>query len=138
TVFVFTRSYTSATVWYIPFCFFLLYSLGAIAESVLVVYRRFRLLLGLNVFYTVVFLWLHNGVLGGSLTIDELFLYLLPLLLFKLLVTLAGVHSCLKSPQSKTTEQYTMADIRSLWLHIGIYDVLQRVFTWIDKFAISM
>lgn len=137
-VFVGTRHYTSATDWYIPFWFFLLYTVNAITESILIVYRKYGFLLWVNLAYTIVFLWLHYGVLTGIFSIDNLFYYLLLPLLLKLLITWPKLNSCLKATQAEDVKHYTIAEIRSLWMHIGIYDVLQRVFTWMDKFAISL
>ena len=124
--------------WFVPFGFFLVYSLSAIAESMLIVFRRFSLLLWVNVLYTVLFLLIHTGVLDGSYDIQTVFLYLLCLGLLKLIVTGIRAVTFLKNVAGETDNDYTMADIRSLWMHVGIYDVMQRVFTWIDKFAISL
>src|SRR5690606_26384605 len=64
-VFTWTYSYTADFVWFVPFGFFLVYGLNAIAESMLIVFRQFKLLLWVNVLYTAVFLLLHKGVLDG-------------------------------------------------------------------------
>lgn len=123
---------------YISSLFFLLHCISAIAESVLITGRKFRLLLWVNLLYTVVFLLLHYAVLTGTFDIETLFLYLLLPAGLKLLITGAGAVSFIKSITLSEAERYEKAEVRSLWLHIGIYDVLQRVFTWIDKFVISL
>jgi len=123
---------------FISLLFFLLHSFSAIAESVLITGRRFRLLLWVNLLYTIAFLLLHYGVLTGAYSIESLFLYLLLPAGLKLLVTGAGSVSFMKAQELSAEQEYKKADIRSLWLHIGIYDVLQRVFTWIDKFVILL
>lgn len=136
--FVITRSYSSILPWYIPFAFFMLYALNAITESLLVVFRQFAAMLCINLLYAGVFVWLHFGVLNGQYDIDTLFVLLLLPNVLKLLATavIAGEH--IKRTTATEEQMYTRADIRSLWLHIGIYDVLQKVFSWVDKFAISM
>lgn len=137
-VFVMVRQYTAATTWYIPFSFFLLYCLNAVTESMLIVFRRFGWLLCVNVLYAAVFIWLHLGVLNGTYDIDTLFVLLLLPGVLKLLVTTIVTGESVKRTEAVADDDYTRADIRSLWLHIGIYDVLQRVFSWVDKFAISL
>lgn len=137
---VFTGIYMSKLdiVWFVPFGFFLVYSLTAIAESMLIVFRQFKLLLWVNIGYTILFLLLHSGVLDGSYDIETVFLYLLLLGVVKLFVTGVKAVTSLKSINEVAENDYTMADIRSLWIHVGIYDVMQRVFTWVDKFTISL
>lgn len=129
---------TAAMPIYISSLFFLLHCISAIAESVLITGRKFRLLLWVNLLYTAVFLLLHYAVLTGTFDIETLFLYLLLPAGLKLLITWAGAASFIKTITLSEAEQYEKAEVRSLWLHIGIYDVLQRVFTWIDKFVISL
>lgn len=129
---------TAAMSVYISALFFLLHCCSAIAESVLIAGRKFRLLLWVNLLYTATFLLLHYGVLTGAYDIESLFLYLLAPAGLKLLITGINSFSFTKTTNVPAEQDYTKTDIRSLWLHIGIYDVLQRVFTWIDKFVISI
>lgn len=137
-VFAFIRGEVSNTGRVVPVLFFLLYSVNAIAESMLVVFRKFRFLLIVNVLYTIVFLWLHYGVLCGEYSIYVLFQYLLSPLLLKLVITGWTSLRHIERITEEAENEYTMADIRSLWMHVGIYDVLQKLFTWIDKFVISL
>lgn len=136
--FAFLHHATAAMPVYISFLFFLLHCLNAVAETLLIVARRFSLLLWVNLLYTIAFLLLHYGVLTGAYGIESLFLYLLVPVGLKLLVTGISSASFAKKQGMPAEQEYTKTDIRSLWMHIGIYDVLQRVFTWIDKFIISI
>ncbi|MGN6568908.1 MAG: lipopolysaccharide biosynthesis protein, partial [Flavipsychrobacter sp.] len=36
------------------------------------------------------------------------------------------------------SQDVTMKEVRSLWLHLGLYDVLQVLFSWVDKFIMSL
>lgn len=137
-VFTVVRDQVSEVETIVSFAFFVLYVLNAITESLLIVFRRFGFLLWVNVLYTIVFVWFHFGVLQGVYDIPALFVYLLLPLLLKLLLTAGKSISHLRNIQETTDHDYTLADIRSLWLHVGIYDVLQKFFTWIDKFVISL
>ena len=136
--FVAVRNYSSDMPWHIPFCFFLLYVLNAVTESLLVVFRRFTMLLGSNIIYAGVFTWLHFGVLYDVYDTTTLFVLLLLPGILKLLVNVVFINDSLKRTETTSQHDYTRADVRSLWLHVGIYDVLQRVFSWVDKFAISL
>lgn len=137
-VFALLRGEMSDTSRVVPLMFFVLYSCNAITESLLVVFRRFRFLLVINILYTIVFLWLHYGVLNGDYSIYVLFQYLLLPLLLKLVLTGWTSLRHLERITEQAENEYTIADIRSLWMHVGIYDVLQKLFTWIDKFVISL
>ncbi len=136
--FVVARAYSSDVPWHIPFCFFLLYIFNALTESLLVVFRKFIFLLWVNIFYAGVFIWLHYGVLYNIYDITTLFVLLLLPGILKLLVTVIYINHSLKKIPIATEQEYSSKDIRSLWLHVGIYDVLQRIFSWVDKFAISL
>lgn len=136
--FAFLHHATAGMPVYIAFLFFLLHCLNAISETLLIVARKFSLLLWVNLLYTAAFLLLHYGVLAGAYSVESLFLYLLLPIGLKLLVTGISFASFTKTQDLPPEQEYTKTDIRSLWLHIGIYDVLQRVFTWIDKFVISI
>ncbi|MBW7913875.1 MAG: polysaccharide biosynthesis C-terminal domain-containing protein [Taibaiella sp.] len=136
--FAFLHHATAGMHVYIAFLFFLLHCLNVISETLLIVARKFSLLLWVNLLYTAAFLLLHYGVLTGAYSVESLFLYLLLPIGLKLLVTGISSASFTKTQTSPAAQKYTKTDIRSLWLHIGIYDVLQRVFTWIDKFIISI
>lgn len=136
--FAFLHHATAGMPVYIAFLFFLLHCLNAISETLLIVARKFGLLLWVNVLYTIAFLALHYGVLTGSYDVESLFLYLLLPVGGKLLITGLSSFSFTGVVELPGEQEYSKTDIRSLWLHIGIYDVLQRVFTWIDKFIISI
>lgn len=124
--------------WYISTGIFLVYVFNAISESILIVCKRFRFLLLLNVGYTFVFLLLHYGYLKDLFTISELFLSLLFFGGVRLMISAVATRVRLKDISGMVHEQYTIADIRSLWLHIGIYDAFNRFVTWIDKFVVSI
>lgn len=136
-VFAWLRHTSSGMLWYIPLSFFLVYSFNAIIESLLIVSRSFRYLLTVNLLYTAGFLILHAGVVNNVYDIECLFFFLLILGLARLAFSLLNLVAGLKRVESNAETEYTTEDIRSLWMHIGIYDVSQRVFTWIDKFIIA-
>lgn len=137
-IFALVRTYSSGSPWHISLCFFLLYTLNAITESMLIAFRQFKFLLGINLFYAVAFVWLHYGVFNTQYDVDTLFVLLLLPGILKLLLTAIITGETLKRIPAATMQEYTRKDIRSLWLHIGIYDIIQKIFSWVDKFAISL
>ena len=137
-VFVYVRHADGMVSLFVPGLFFIVYVLNAIAESLLVVLRRFSLLLWINLLYSVVFVWLHKGLVDEIYGLETLFAWLLLPGIIKLLFTAVLTISAFGQIVPATEQEYSRADVRSLWLHIGIYDVLQRIFSWIDKFAISL
>lgn len=137
-IFACLRVEATSISWFVPFLFFLLYVLNAVVESVLIVFRRFSYLLTINIIYTIAFLLLHYGVLQESYNLNTLFLYLLLPSVCKLLLVAYKLISSLKLINDVADVDYTIKEIRSLWFHIGVYDVIQKVFTWVDKFVISL
>ena len=123
---------------YISALFFFTYAANAIAESILIVTRRFRFSLYVNLIYTLVFLCLHNMLLAGQVDTAQLFFYLAMVGAAKLIVS--GIYTARVLNASGTTDadNKDIKEVRILWMHIGLYDVLQRVFTWIDKFIVSL
>lgn len=137
-VFSYLSSKAIGIAWYIPFLFFIVYSCNAIAEAILIVYRRFSILLFINIGYAIVFLLLHLDMLNGTMTMPQLYGYLLALGGTRLLVTATKSLSHTQKIIGQQDNRYTVADIRSLWLHIGIYEVFQKTITWVDKFVIVL
>lgn len=123
---------------YVAFLFFLVYTVNAFAEAVLIVTKKYTLLLTVNTAYAIAFLWLHNSLLIRNYSLEQLFTYLLVLGAARLFITLFRAIITLRKIEPTHDERYTMADIRSLWKHIGIYDILQKSITWVDKFFIGL
>lgn len=124
--------------WYIALCFLVVFSLNTISEAFLIVFKRFGFLLLLNGLYTLLFLLVHYGFLIGVYDLQKLFLFLLFFRGFRLVVVALVARMNIKRIRGDFDKQYTVADILSLWKHIGIYDVSSRFITWVDKFVVSI
>ena len=120
----------------IPFLFIWFYILGIITETILSVNRRFGLMLIVNVVYTIVFIALHLAYLRGSFPLSQLFISLMLItaarLLLYLPISVKTVRKQVAEPLGKTIQE-----VRSLWFHLGLYDMSQMLFRWIDKFIIT-
>lgn len=121
----------------LSFIFLFAYSATIISESLLLVFRRFRLLLLLNVGYTILFCLLHGMFVESPWTFQTLFSWLLLLCIAKaLMAVLVAVNSIKRQPIHQG--HLAPSKIKKLWLHLGVYDVSQTIFRWIDKFVVSL
>jgi O-antigen/teichoic acid export membrane protein len=123
---------------WMPFLFLLLFTFSTITEAFLMVCRAFKMLTAINIFFAIVFLLLHASLLYGQLTLSDLFCWITVLLLVRLLF-----YGVLLIPEIKKTvvtsdELHSLRTVRTLWLQMGAFDILQVMFRWADKFFISL
>jgi len=123
----------------IPFAFILCFSISAILESFLIVFRNYAWLTVINILYSAIYWLIHLYILKEGFSLQAVFTYLLILTALRL-----GIYSGIVIGNMKRCEPVAdtgivdLAKIRSLWLHLGLYDVLQVLFSWVDKFIISI
>jgi O-antigen/teichoic acid export membrane protein len=121
----------------IPFAFLTVYAITTITETVLSVNRRFKLMVVVNVLYTTVFVAMHIAFLKNRYSLEQLFTYILLISGARLVVYLPVAISVVKKQVSEPIGK-TMHEVRSLWFHLGLYDMSQMLFRWIDKFIITL
>lgn len=124
----------------IPLLFALVYSLSVIVESFLVVFKSFRILGLINLVYALVFCIIHWMMLQDTFELDTLFLQLLVLSIIRLLLCILIAANNIRKQEVvlPSDGQLISTKIRNMWLHMGFYDVTTRVFSWMDKFIISL
>ncbi len=122
----------------VPFLFILCYSLTFIFESFLIVSGNYKCLIAVNIVYAAVFCTIHKYVLDHGFSLQELFLYLLILTATRFLVYAGITAANMKKPVQDIAIESLAGNTRSLWLHLGVYDILQVLFSYIDKFIISI
>lgn len=116
--------------------FLIIYSLGIILEALLTVFKRFKLLLWVSFLHTALFVVFHYMYLYGSFDIKMLFVWLLLIGAIKLIPFVA---SCLKDVKAhQDNEDHDVKEVRSLWLHVGFFEVSQRMLVWVDKFILGL
>jgi O-antigen/teichoic acid export membrane protein len=120
------------------FSLILFYSLSVVAEALLISFKSYKWLFAVNKVYTVMFIILHLAFAGGMYGFEQLFLYLLALTILRFLLLLSTARNVIAAYTAPHTEPVDFTKVRSLWLHIGLYDVSQMLFRWIDKFVISL
>lgn len=123
----------------IPFLFLLIFTITTIIESFLVVCRLFKILSVINVAFALVFLWLHAQLLNGTCTLSGLFEWITVLLAVRLAIYfILAIRAGRTMQADTTTEKYELKTVRTLWLQMGAFDILQVLFRWADKFFISL
>ena len=123
----------------LPFLFLFTFASGIILESFLIIFKNYKSLSLINLLYAVAFLLVHHYVLMSGYSNYKLFSALLVLNIIRsgVSLTIAGVN-IRQSNGDTTTELRPLKEIRTLWLHLGFYDVLQTLSGWIDKFFVSI
>lgn len=124
--------------WYIPFLFISGYSLCVLLESVLMVARKFTLLLWNGFFYALLFVSVCIWVYSGGFSLERLLLWLLPVIFARLLLLLLAAYSYLRQPLTEHTGSFKPRKIITLWLHLGFYDLSNTLILWLDKFIVSL
>jgi O-antigen/teichoic acid export membrane protein len=123
---------------YIPFLFFVAYASGILLESVLMVAKRFTLLLWGGGLYAVCFVGVSIWVYSGGFSLDRLLLGLLPVVFGKLLILLIATFRYLRQPAGQNMNDFKPRKTLTLWLHLGFYDLSNILIQWLDKFIVSL
>ena len=121
----------------IPFLFMLAWSLSTIFESFLIVGKNYRSIVSINILYSAAFCFIHWFVLQQGFSLQALFTYLFVLVGLRLCIYAGITIGDMKRAAGEVTEDFALSSVRALWLHLGVYDVTQMLFNWIDKFIIA-
>jgi O-antigen/teichoic acid export membrane protein len=120
----------------LPLAFLFVYTISVVLESFLLSFRRFKELIWINVAYSVLFSLLHVALLQKIFRLSDLFLTLMVLILIK------GLYCAwLLIPEFRKAVVYEKRKLKLLkhmWLHLGVYDVIQVIFRWADKFIMGL
>jgi len=121
----------------VPFAFLVVYSVTFIVEALLIVSGKFATLVLSNMAYAAVFCFIHWRFVADGFPLQTLFCYWLALAATRLAVYVFYARGMLAREHSNAVA-FDREKTRSLWLHLGLYDVLQVLFSYIDKFAIAL
>ncbi len=125
--------------WWLPMLFLIVFVAGIILESFIIVLKGFKALLIINILYAISYVLVHKLVLAQTFSHYNIFLYLLLIGVGKVaLSTLVVLFNIRKHQDDVHEESRSINEIRTLWLHMGYYDILQTLSTWIDKFVVSL
>lgn len=122
----------------VPFLFILSFSLSFIFESFLIVFKNYSGLITINVLYSVAFCVIHWYVLSRGFSLQLLITYLLIITVLRFCIYIAIAVKEIKQTAPGSIDGLPPGKIRSLWIHLGFYDISQVLFNYIDKFVISI
>ncbi|GAA4460880.1 hypothetical protein GCM10023093_04490 [Nemorincola caseinilytica] len=138
-VFAYMQYDAGSVPFLISFLFILSFAVNTIIESVLIVFRRYNVLMVTGLLYALAYCAIHRYALGNGFSIRAIFSMLLIAGLLRTFVhCLAVIKEVQKDTDGYEVEDVDVPGVRSLWLHLGIYDISQMLFSWIDKFVISL
>ena len=125
---------------FVSLLFLLSYGLIFIFESVVMVFKNFGLLIAVNIGYSVAYWLAHYFILKDAFSVSKIFFILLIINALRVFIYSIYVGYRLRAKQSEITivELPEMKKLRSLWFHLGLYDIIQNWSTWVDKFIISL
>jgi O-antigen/teichoic acid export membrane protein len=121
------------------FLFILTFSISVITESLLIVFRKYGILSVTSLLYAALFCAIHWIGLRGEFSLQLIFSCLLIINLLRVFTySCAVLLEIRKDADGYDHQELDIPAIRSLWLHLGVYDIVQMLSNWIDKFVISI
>jgi O-antigen/teichoic acid export membrane protein len=117
--------------------FFIAYVLNIIAEALLIIVKKFRFLLFLNLFHALAFVGVHGYAASGVFQLETLVRMLCILTIVKLVLFAGAIINSFRKEQVPVEAAVNTGGVRSLWLHIFFYDTSQILFRFLDKFIIA-
>lgn len=119
--------------------FILAFAAGVVTESLLIVLRKFTVLSVSGLVYAALFAGIHLWALDGPFSIQTVFSCLLVLNMLRVFVNSCAILlEIRKDKEGYEVEEVELKAVRTLWMHLGVYDVVQVLSTWIDKFVIAL
>lgn len=122
----------------VPFLFLFCYSLTFILESFLIIFKNYAVLVSVNLLYSTAFCVIHWVSLQDDFSLATLFAYLLGITIIRFFIYLVAALWHKRQLSGKTEDEYDTKKIRDLWLQLGLYDILQVLSSYVDKFIISI
>ena len=106
-------------------------------ETYLIIHQRFISPALINVIYSALFCAIHFAFLWGFLEIRSMFIALVLLVNFRTLSLFVLSRSVFENAKSQIKRRGLPLTIKKQWIQLGIYDISQVAFRWIDKLIIA-
>ena len=135
-IFLFLQHSSGIMSWWAPPVFVILFGIVNVLEAALLLLRKLRGLAWINAGYALLFVLLHMVYLRQQITFRALFGWLTLLVFIRLLAS-AILYRNANQGITFSGAVPSLKTVRHLWLHLGIYDVSQNIFRWMDKFLLS-
>lgn len=112
------------------------YAIYTVQESLLIAAKRMNELVFMNLFYGVYFLFIHIQALSNY-HLEDLLTWLLLGMVIRSGLLFFIIQKIYKQTATIDMQEGVIAKARNLWMHLGIYDLLQNIFRFIDKFILA-
>lgn len=130
------RGYTVFYTWF-SFYFLFISAITAILEAYLISARKYGFVFCGSTFYAIVFAGIHWLFIHRVIDIHDLFLYIFAGGLVRFLWVATRTILLLRDNRAYGLFHGSLKPVRAFWFHLGLYDILQTVFRWADKFILS-
>lgn len=119
--------------------FLALYVAVALSDAILIVFKSFKALISLNIVYSLLFLLLHYWKVNNNIPFVDFLKALSLLYCFRLTVNVVLIKRNKNNMQNPSVpiEDADWLRIKKLWLQLGLNDIIQVLFRWVDKFILS-
>jgi len=116
----------------------LLYAIYTIQEALLFAAKKFMTVSVANVLFFIWFVLVHFWVVRTGFELNRLFLLVGAGVMLRSVIIGRELSRLWNSVRPAILSEETVLSIRSLWMHLGLYDLTIVVFRWVDKFMISV
>ncbi len=125
---------------YISFLLLFSFSISIIVEAILMVFKDFLQLIIVSAFFSLVYIFMHIYVLYIGFSLVQIFYFILFVTVAKLIfysAMLRGKFNKIKN-EIEESDNFDIKKIKTLCLHLGIFDIIQMLSTYLDKFVIAL
>ncbi len=120
--------------------YFICFTLNVIVESLVIICRKFKLLLALSILYAVLYSLIHIAYIYGYIEWSMVMLALMSIAITKFCLLFFSIKNQIFSKKIEHTyaPAVELKAVKKLWLNIGFNDVFQSAFRWVDKVVVSI
>lgn len=127
---------SSTADYFTRWLFFITYVLSGIMEAVLIVLKRFKLLIATAIIYFAGFLLFHYLYISIGFSLTLLIAAIAALFLIRTMLFAYQLRKWVGATKNEL-ENIGRGKER-LWLHFALYNFYSVVFQWVDKYAVSL
>ncbi|MDI9320491.1 MAG: hypothetical protein QM530_08480 [Phycisphaerales bacterium] len=134
------QQHNQANLFLLSALFFIVFVAIVLADALLIVFKSFKAIIALNFVYALLFCAIHFWNISQGFELSQLLFQLILLCLARLLACMLFIVPQYKIHLATATiiETTDWSKIKKLWLQLGINDIINVLFRWIDKFILSL
>lgn len=139
-IFAILQLQNEAGIWPLASLIFILFIGLILCDSLLIVFKSYKAIISINFVYALIFCGIHFYNIEQGFDLQKLLLGILILCVARLSFCLYFISKKWRTIQGNP-EPLAIAEwqkIKSLWLQLGINDVITVLFRWADKFILSL